>query len=459
MRKVWLVALILLFAAAGVHLALRRPTPAWTTSSPTALSEFEQALDAEAKFYRSDAVRHLRRALELDAEFVAPKLWLQYFPDLVNEKEREQLFGELEQADLSRLSARERFILSYRLANRERDFARASKILDEYLAANPEDPWALRFVVAKAWNMHDWPLAERLYKQLVERDPNFVLAHNHLGYIYMAQGRFQESEEAFRTYRFIAPDQANPHDSLGELLTLRGRYQEAVEELEASIAVKGDFCASYEHLVTVYELWRRPAAAAEVVDRAAKADACPPDSLSAQRCRVDVWGRIQAEDWAGAWEQAQRCDGRQSDPVLVHLVALRTGNTTAAEAIEADFRQQVEGYAEKGKEMDAQPKAMLAHLEGARALADGRLGEAIARFQEADSLLQYWASDAILKLYNQSQLVAALVRAGDLDDARRAYATLTAVNPDFAPGFLTADVLAAVGGVPAAATPPAAAAR
>lgn len=456
MRKVWLVALILLFAAAGVHLALRRPSPAWTTSSPTALSEFEQALDAEAKFYRSDAVRHLRRALKLDAEFVAPKLWLQYFPDLVNEKEREQLFGELEQADLSRLSARERFILSYRLANREKDFARANQITGASTCRSSGVAGASAATIARAPESARARPRPEAVQAARRTQPELHCLPGSPRLTCAWPRALPESEEAFRTYRFIAPDQANPHDSLGELLTLRGRYQEAVDELEASIAVKSDFCASYEHLVTVYELWRRPAAAAEVVDRAAKADACPPDALSAQRCRVDVWGRIQAEDWAGAWEQAQRCDGRQSDPVLVHLVALR-GNTAAAEAIEADFREQVEGYAEKGKDMDSQPKAMLAHLEGARALADGRLGEAISRFQEADSLLQYWASDAILKLYNQSQLVAAL--AGDLDDARRAYATLTAVNPDFAPGFLTADVLAAVGGVPAAATPLAAAAR
>jgi len=44
-----------------------------------------------------------------------------------------------------------------------------------------------------------------------------------LGYIKMMQGRFAEAEESFMSYRFIAPDQANPHDSLGELYITTGR--------------------------------------------------------------------------------------------------------------------------------------------------------------------------------------------------------------------------------------------
>ena len=43
----------------------------------------------------------------------------------------------------------------------------------------------------------------------------------------MMQGRFAEAEESFKSYRFIALDQANPHDSLGELYITTGRYDEA----------------------------------------------------------------------------------------------------------------------------------------------------------------------------------------------------------------------------------------
>lgn len=440
MRKVWLAALALVFAVAGIHLATRKGPGEWTSSSPEALAEFERALDAEVKFYRSDAVRHLRRALELDPDFVAPKLWLQYFPDLVNEKDREQLFEELRHADLEQLTARERFILGYRLANRERDFERAEKVLQAYLKDHPEDPWALRFVVARAWNRREWAEAERLYKQLIELDPNWVLAHNHLGYIYMAQGRFRESEEAFRTYRFIAPDQANPHDSLGELLTLEGRYEEAKAELEAAITLRADFCASYEHLATLYQLWQQPEKADAIAARLSEVEGCSEDLVAALACRNAVWAQAHERDWEGAWEASERCPPGYADPVLRHLAAVATGRFAAAEEIEATL----EASAKKVRFEDekTRPLGVHAHLTGARLLRQGRPAEAVAAFERCDELLQFWTDEGILKLYNLTQLATARLAAGQNEAARAALARVREVNARFAPVFLPPDVYA-----------------
>lgn len=445
MRKVWLVAVALVFVAAGIHLYTRRPVAQWTTRSPAALVEFEHALDAEIKFYRSDAVRHLQRALELDPAFVAPKVWLQYFPDLVDEKERTRLFAELEQADTSALLPRERFILSFRIANRERDFERAETILADYLKQHPDDPWALRFVVQKAWGRRDYATAEPLYKQLIERDPNWVLAHNHLGYIYMAQGRFAEAEEAFRTYRFIAPDQANPHDSLGELLLLRGRYEEAAAELGLAIERRVDFCASYEHLVDVYAFWQRPAEARAVLAKAREADACTDELLDGMSCRVDAFSAAVAGNWEQVWSEARLCAARQNDPILVHLAALRTGRLEEARAIEDEVRALAEEYEAKGHH--GQPSAIVAHVEGARAFEEKRYADAVARFRDADQALPYWE---LLKLYNLIRLTEAEQATGDSSGARATFARVREVNPRLAPILMDPEVLLAVGGTPGA---------
>ena len=87
-----------------------------------------------------------------------------------------------------------------------------------------------------------------VYQRLVEIAQNWVIAYNQLGYIAMASGRFVEAEEYFTSYRFVAPDQANPHDSLGELYLLLGRPD--VVEVE-TIPLNAD--AQDDARIKVYE--------------------------------------------------------------------------------------------------------------------------------------------------------------------------------------------------------------
>ncbi len=166
-----------------------------------------------------------------------------------SKEERERLIAELRQSDTARLNDRERLMLDVVLARADHDEPRRARRVAEYLAEHPRDPWGLNLASADAWARQDWPEAEQLYRRLVEVDPNWLMARNHLGYIAMAQGRFAEAEEHFRIYKYVAPDQANPHDSLGELLILLGRYDEARAELEEAVRVRPDFCASYQNLL------------------------------------------------------------------------------------------------------------------------------------------------------------------------------------------------------------------
>jgi Tfp pilus assembly protein PilF len=218
----------------------------WTTDSPQALEEFELGLEASMKLYHADAAEHFRKAIELDPGFVAAKLRLLEYQQ--GEEERNEIISDLRQVDLERHTPLERFLVEYILARIDHESGTAEELLDDFLVDHPEDPFALAICSFEAWKSMDWPKAERHYRNLLDIDPNWVIAQNRLGYMAMAQGKFEEAEELFKTYKYIAPDQANPHDSLGELLTLLGRYDEAREELEQALAIKSDFCPSYQHL-------------------------------------------------------------------------------------------------------------------------------------------------------------------------------------------------------------------
>ena len=206
-----LTAALVAAAALVVPYLLKARAGVWATKSPAALAAFESGLDARMRFYLLEAAANFRRALELDPDFAAAKVQLAAVT--TDGEERKRLRQDLDAMDISRLSEREGFLVEMARAGREKQ----PELSARYLAAHPEDPWALYVAAGQAWDREDFAAAAELYSRLLQVDPNWVLARNNLGYLEMARANFAAAEEQFRTYAYVAPDQANPHDSLGEL--------------------------------------------------------------------------------------------------------------------------------------------------------------------------------------------------------------------------------------------------
>src|SRR5687767_14696790 len=271
----------LMIIGAAMAFMIMRQEPEWSSSSEEAVHEFNAGLQAERKFYLNEARQHFEAALELDPEFQMAKLKL-----AERDTTPDKFKTLLESLDQKKLNNRERFLARYALLMIDQKRDEAGRILEKYVRDHPNDPVGVNRLCARSWDSRDWEDAERCYKHLLELDPNWVSAQNHLGYIAMAQGRFGEAEEQFRTYRYIAPDQANPHDSLGELWTAIGRYDEAEKELNEALKVRSDFCASFGHLVTLAMIQNDFAKAEEILARAQTAS-CSDQELKGLRCAID----------------------------------------------------------------------------------------------------------------------------------------------------------------------------
>lgn len=417
-------------AAAGALLALRDETE-WTTDSEAALAEFQRGLEADQKLYHNEAAEHFERAAELDPDFVAARLFLLgRLGGRDNEARREALAAELETADLSRLSPRERFLIEHFRTARKGDSERARALVDAYLERHPDDPFAIVAECRHLWFERDFDAVEARYRRLIEIDPNWVIAQNHLGYLAMAQGDWKRAEEQFAIYRYLAPDQPNPHDSLGELLMLTGRWDEARDEFEAALAIKPDFCHSWNHLVMLELLTGRFEAAGRTIEGIDRDDLCSPDEIRLQRCRLGVWRAFAGGDWQGAWDsyRGQGCERYYGDAsVMAYEAALLAGLAEEAAALAAE----IEGFLEEHMREDL-PAAQL-HLEGIRLSLAGRHVEAIERLREADRQLAYWTSEGgYFKLANRVELWRALTAAGRDQEAEELLAEIRAVNPEIA---------------------------
>jgi tetratricopeptide (TPR) repeat protein len=411
---------------------LHRESPEWTSSSPRAIEELEAGLEDRSKYYLYDASLHFHRALELDPDFAAARLYL--LLSLPEGRERwQELRSGLEEADLGTLRPRERFLIRYYLARMDGRDADAEAVVREFLGEHPRDPFGVNAECILLWSRQEWDEASECYRHLLRLHPNQVEAQNRLGYVAMARGRFSEAEEHFLTYRYVAPDQANPYHSMSELLVLLGRYDEAEAALRKTLEIKDDFCAAYTEWARLEILTGRFDAARGRLRRAAEIPACHYLIENGSLCIVEGWVTYLEERPEEAWQQVSGdCLERHGGfDVLAHRIAVMTGREAEAAAMEEALRARYEKVkAKKQPVYAAHFQAVIAHVEGVRALAAGDLESAAERFRAADEMLSYWIPGlASLKVFNRINLLRTLEALGKEAEATAVRRKIESVNP------------------------------
>jgi tetratricopeptide (TPR) repeat protein len=435
-RWMWLTLAAAVVVGAGVTLVALPSGQEWTTDSPEALAELQAAMDAQMKVYYDEANRHIKRAYELDPDFVMAKLM---YSDRVrwyekDEERAEKMLQEVFATDTSNLNPRERFFIERSRAYHEERSEDAIAILDEYVAKYPNDPYILNQKALRTWHLGELEEAERLYQRLVEISPNWVIAYNQLGYITMMQGRFAEAEEYFKSYRFIAPDQANPYDSLGELFITVGRYDEAQETLERALEIKPDFWASYQHLVLMKSFNGDLEGTREMIERARMAE-MPEEMLFGMDCLEHYTALRNAEAWQQIMDEADsKCvEGFKQgfSTVSTHFAACKLGDWEKAMAMEVEAANILEKVEKSGAEKDAMTvRGAFLHMQGVRLALQGEFEEAEGKLRAADEVLTYVeAGTSMYKLFNRMILAEVLFAGGQDAEAHGLLTKVRGVNP------------------------------
>ena len=426
MRRLTLFLVLVLGVGATAWLLFehRSTEPPWTTTSADARRELELGLDARQKYYSQEALAHFSAALAHDPDFAMAKLMVMLSPH-VDRSQRYALRGDLVEIDTARLNHREAFLVRYHLArNSEDDYATGR--LERYLDEHPNDPYAIDLRCAAYWEEKDLRLAEACYVELLETDPNWVMAQNRLGYLAMGQGLLDQAEDRFLTYRYVAPDQANPRDSLGELLIVRGRYDEARLEFEAALDIRPDFCASYANLVDLAFYARDVDALPLLATRVAEQPECL-DFARLEGCKAELFGYSLHADWEQLQEAS--CMGDMFGLTwLPHFGALMSRDPDLAHQLSEQYAEVLAG---RGQAEGA--NSLLLHMRGLEAAFEQRYVDAVELFYRADSHLDFWGQRrAMLKLYNRAHLAMALSRMGSGKRAEKLVWQIEEVNPPLA---------------------------
>lgn len=435
-----LVALLVVVVAvvAGV-LWLGRDEAGWTSSSTEAALEFDRAIEASHKLYSREALAHLRKAVELDPNFVLAKASLAAALAGRDPDRSKKLHEEVKEADLSRLTDREQFMVKLTLARLDRDPERMEQVINDYGAHHPNDPFVLYAQAQSAWQRGDLREAEPLYRRVIKVAPNWVVAYNELGYMAMGQGNFKQAEDLFVTYRFIAPDQANPHDSLGELYLLTGRYDEARTELELAIEAKADFCSSYEHLMQVDLLDGNDDEAMSVLERACASGACSEHAINYLRCMASVCSLAKSGKWGAVWEAFNKdCSGDTDLLSWAGTAAIQAAAATGKWDELEDMLEKLRALKSKIKGAPLSRDGLYAKISFTKALLCIRNKDsegAIEGLLEADRTLGYYGSAAMFKLIIRLHLVDLYRKLGRNQAADRLLADVERVNPKLVKKF------------------------
>lgn len=421
----------------GVAYLLMQRGPEWTTKSPEALAELNAAWSASQKLYMQEARKHLKKALSLDPDFVMAKLRLAEQGRFETPEESKKLIEELRKVDLKKLKPREAFLVKRMLMLQDGKWEEARAALDAYFKEHPDDPQILYMKAMDDWKTGNLGPAEKLYSQLLEIRPNWVIAYNQMGYISMIQGRLSKAEEYFSEYRFIAPDQANPHDSLGELYALIGKWDEAEASFRKALEVKPEFTVSMLHMAILEGLRGNWDEAEKWVEKVESMAGSGDEYTHSIRCRLKFWKLAREQNWEAILEEARGDCNPEKSPMLesgmwLHEAACRLGRWDITEGVEAELKSRLESQKQTRNDALDIYQAALDHLMGIRLSAQGKMGEAAVALEKSDHYLTYINMDVgIFKLSNRLSLAGVLRAEGREKEAQDWVDKVRKVNPNF----------------------------
>ena len=287
--------------------------------------------------------------------------------------------------------------------------------------------------------------AERLFREVLAKEPNQAQASLHLGVLALQSERLDEAVEALTRASAHAPNSAVCHANLGEAHRRRGDLPAAGDSLLRAIALDPDLAAPVFNMATVLHERRAFDGALACLERAAELEPNLPDlpsRLAAARAAVGQRGAIASDPPAVAPPDALSATtlvalarplaikGRLQDAVtlLRRAVELSPGLTPAhcnLGLLHTALGQIHEAVASYRRALQIEPgRADIHHTLGNALLRGGRLDEAIGSFRRAVALRPDHApyhSDLVFHLHfhpdHDSRAIAAEARAWDLAHA------------------------------------------
>ena len=218
-----------------------------TTSSEEARAEFVQGRDLSEKLLIQDSIQHFDKAISLDPNFASAEL----FRANVSPTGKE-FFDHLKKAVslADKSSNGEKLLILATEAGANGNVAKQKELLDQLVAAYPNDERAHFNMGGYYFGQQDFPQAIDHYKKATEISPTYSSAFNLLGYAYRQNADYDNAETAFKKYVELIPKDPNPYDSYAELLLKMGRFDEAIAQYKKALEIDSNFINSHQGIAS-----------------------------------------------------------------------------------------------------------------------------------------------------------------------------------------------------------------
>lgn len=213
-----------------------------TTSSEEARQLFVNGRDLSEKLRATDARKLYEQAVAKDANFAMG------YVGLANTAPTGKDFFEAVRHAVARadkVSEGERLVIQGLEAQAKGEPARQKDILTKLVKAYPNDERAHTLLGVFYFGQQDYPAAIASLKKAATINPEFSAPLNQLGYAYRFVEKYKESEQTFKKYIDLIPNDPNPYDSYAELLMRTGRFEESIKSYEKALSIDPNFVASY----------------------------------------------------------------------------------------------------------------------------------------------------------------------------------------------------------------------
>jgi tetratricopeptide (TPR) repeat protein len=311
-----------------------------TTGSEEARKEFLTGRDLSERLLAQESLPHFDKALALDPEFASAEL-----ARAVSSPTTKEFFEHQKKAVslASKASNGEKLLIMANEAGANGVTEIQKEYLDQLVAAYPNDERA-QFTLGNyyfAQQQLDEALAH--YRKATEIAPSYSQVYNLLGYCYRQKGDFANSEESFKKYVQLIPNDPNPYDSYAELLLKMGRYDESIAQYRKALSIDPHFNPSRFGISADYMYSGKPQEAAAELQT--MADQARNDG----ELRTALFGMAVLASDQGKFDQALAAIDKE------FVVAEKKGDTASmAGDLQAKARilEQMQKYDAAAKEFD-----------------------------------------------------------------------------------------------------------
>ena len=226
-----------------------------TTSSEDARKEFLLGRDLQEKLLVQDSIQHYDKAISLDPNFALAELnRAQVSPT------GKEFFDHLKKAVAlaDKASNGEKLLILGNEAGANGNAAKQKELLDQLVAAFPNDERAHFNLGGYYFGQQDYPKAIEHYKKATEIAPTYSTAFNILGYAYRQNDDNANAEQAFKKYIELIPNDPNPYDSLAELYLKMGRFDESIAQYRKALAIDPNFINSHQGIASALMYQGKP---------------------------------------------------------------------------------------------------------------------------------------------------------------------------------------------------------